>query len=725
MNAKKSTYNTIILINFVPPYSGLRKPLKDQFTTICILFYCIVCHSAQKSFPVGQMLSQMHTMEWLIHWMQTWKPTKVELLPHEIIMDESSALIGAAVMVFTQDKSTFQYIDRCINLKLKKNVDLPECYIRIDRSHFVKSIHRNLRKGDAKTTRLLRGVLGYLISCSDLREFEKIMKYVFTLIRNKFISTSVAEAISKLVQLVRTHELIIDELFLEFDGIDGNVDAEENVDTKFDGIDENVDAEFEMVQGDSVADVTSHKHTSSYRWVMSFYDSVEISGDDMPQNIYFAPKFEKYLIHTFVRSPLWSNLMMKEFNSENDYATSTPVKNEFKTIKKLLDFKKYRVDSFMNRHFSYLNGQMKIRKAVQNEKVSLEQRKRSNSFDVCDLKKPQIRRSSSLNNLSMRYSDSESDDALIMEDWRNKVKNSSQLPKSTRSRRAVNSILSKHDPEYFRSDIKLLTNGYESPSFFTWNTCCFDSIYPIMCVAYSDYDLKQQFSSDDPFSTFIRGILEAPKSLTQLYNLRNEILYEIFSSDAYLLSNNIKETAKPNVTKKKMKIYIDCHTGLAGFFSMLNIASYVENGICKCGEIRNARFPLIQLKVNFRKPIDLTNIQDNIIQHNKERVCDMCQCPVEVTRNLQDIIAFEVEPPIKMMNISAIGDIQDSIILQNQQFDLFGVIEFIPGIKHFVAFVKRKNELWERFDDLKNARIIRVDPARENVDPFMLFYKKN
>lgn len=47
-------------------------------------------------------------------------------------MDESAALIGAAVAVFTQDKNTFQYLDRCVNVLLKKNAELPKCYIRID-----------------------------------------------------------------------------------------------------------------------------------------------------------------------------------------------------------------------------------------------------------------------------------------------------------------------------------------------------------------------------------------------------------------------------------------------------------------------------------------------------------------------------------------------------------------------------------------------------------------
>lgn len=156
----------------------------------------------------------------------------------------------------------------------------------------------------------------------------------------------------------------------------------------------------------------------------------------------------------------------------------------------------------------------------------------------------------------------------------------------------------------------------------------------------------------------------------------------------------------------------------------MNIASYIEDRICECEEVRSVRFPLIQLRVDFRKPIDLSNIQDNIIEHNRDRWCAECERPVKATKNVQNIVAFEVEPPEKMLNISAIDEIQNSIILHNQKFDLFGVIEFIPGLKHFVGFVKRKNELWETFDDTQN-KVARVDPAKENINPFMLFYKKN
>lgn len=261
-------------------------------------------------------------------------------------MDESAALIGASVAVFTQDKTTFQYIDRCVNV-------------------------------------LLRNVI---------------------------------KARDRLLQIVATHHTIVEALFSEITETEPN--PEKSSDTNSE---------------DFSSDLKSHKDTSSYRWVISVFNSVQIGESDMPENIYHSSRFEKYLIHTFVRSPLWSNPMLHEFEWNYDYATSTPVESEFKTIKSLLNFKKYRVDAFLKKRLEHLSGQMKIAKADQNQKRNLDNtsvRKRSDSLDMIELKKNQSRRSASFQEISMDsldFLDSTADNSLeIYEDWRNKVKRSSQ-----------------------------------------------------------------------------------------------------------------------------------------------------------------------------------------------------------------------------------------------------------------------------------------------------------
>lgn len=136
-------------------FTGLRKPLKDQVTTSPLLLYQIVCHgsSGRVSFPVGQMVSQAHDMEWLTHWLRVWihqvqqQFRKQKTIVNECVLDESAALIGACVAAFTQGKTTVQYIDRCMQVLLHNRGELSECFMRVDRSHFVKSVHKNLKKG--------------------------------------------------------------------------------------------------------------------------------------------------------------------------------------------------------------------------------------------------------------------------------------------------------------------------------------------------------------------------------------------------------------------------------------------------------------------------------------------------------------------------------------------------------------------------------------------------
>lgn len=74
-------------------------------------------------------------------------------------------------------------ITLCMESLLNKS-EPPKCFIGIDRSHFVKSILRNVRKGFKKTVNLIRGVLGYLIACSDLAESKRIVYALFTIISN-------------------------------------------------------------------------------------------------------------------------------------------------------------------------------------------------------------------------------------------------------------------------------------------------------------------------------------------------------------------------------------------------------------------------------------------------------------------------------------------------------------------------------------------------------------
>lgn len=156
------------------------------------------------------MLSQNHSMNWIHFWLSQWVRDINIKAQLEIVMDGSAALIGAAIAAFTQCRTTNDYLSACMD-SLKNGKSPPETLMRIDRSHFVKSIHRNVRKGFSKTVKLIRGVLGYLISCENFAENERIIHALFTLIRNEFNSPAVKECANMLRNLVMTHK--VDDIF--------------------------------------------------------------------------------------------------------------------------------------------------------------------------------------------------------------------------------------------------------------------------------------------------------------------------------------------------------------------------------------------------------------------------------------------------------------------------------------------------------------------------------
>lgn len=123
--------------------------------------------------------------------------------------------------------------------------------------------------------------------------------------------------------------------------------------------------------------------------------------------------------------------MINEFESNNKCATSTPVENEFKNLKKLLHIRTKRVDIFGKKYIEYVDGQMKFKKAKQ-ESPKAESplpkcsRPGSNSFDTFEPSRSYPRRSSFGEAVNSYSSE---DDLQIMENWRNKVKKSSHALK--------------------------------------------------------------------------------------------------------------------------------------------------------------------------------------------------------------------------------------------------------------------------------------------------------
>lgn len=522
--------------------SGLRLPIKDQPTTSPIFFYAVTCHGTKRSFAVAQMLSQLHTIEWIRLWLSIW--LEDNHLPDEVIIDESAALMGAVISAFTQFETTNDYISACTGALLGDS-ELPRTFVRIDRSHFVESIIRNVCKGFQKT-----------ITCSDYKEAANIIYALFTVICNEFISPCVEECVNLLRQLVGTHN--VDEFNVLIEKV-------KNEDPK------DIQAVWEAEDVKINIRDKSLKKTLSYGWVQNILKSIKISDEKEKENMYFAPEYKKYLLRTFVRLPLWSNIMLEKFSSRNTCATSSPSENTFKEIKKLLNLtKKKRVDVLVDKNISKLSGHLKIGVAHQKNQSALSQmatrKRRSASTDGPVLRKrsrPSYFDEKSIGNTDSNISiDTNSECESTnkeqpVENWRNKnVQRAAPIVITKEKRRSQRSILSKHDCEYFRSGLTMLKNGYDTSKLATEYTCSFDSIYVIFgiaCLEYKSAEAKY-LNTDSLFSQFLQEVVKGKKRTTEAYQTRNDILDKNFSSEYYSNSENIK------IDNHMMKL-INCHTG--------------------------------------------------------------------------------------------------------------------------------------------------------------------
>lgn len=103
-----------------------------------IFLYVLIMKTQENesSIPVSQMISESQTMDTIYQWLQAW--SKFNPVPNEINLDDSSALIGAAIKAFTKHDSTAMYVEDSYK-KLDDDRELSDtCYVRIDTSHFIK-----------------------------------------------------------------------------------------------------------------------------------------------------------------------------------------------------------------------------------------------------------------------------------------------------------------------------------------------------------------------------------------------------------------------------------------------------------------------------------------------------------------------------------------------------------------------------------------------------------
>lgn len=108
-----------------------------------VFLYVMMCYREDgSSIPLCHMLSEVNTQENISMFLKQWLSGKSA--PNECVSDDSAAILGAVVTNFTGFISTNSYLQNCFNIlegDNHNNIRIP-CYIRLDKSHFVKNLYR-------------------------------------------------------------------------------------------------------------------------------------------------------------------------------------------------------------------------------------------------------------------------------------------------------------------------------------------------------------------------------------------------------------------------------------------------------------------------------------------------------------------------------------------------------------------------------------------------------
>lgn len=303
-----------------------------------VFLYTIMLKTDGKSVPIAQMLSQDQSSEQIIMFLtKTFKDLK---LPSEVVCDESKALLKALSTTFTGYGQIEGYVTACMSSILNGTAP-PKCYLRIDRSHFVKNVEKKIKSRDSRKRKLYRGVIGYLIKCDSFESARKIISDFFTVLLNENdgldeegepLPSEVAKG--KLLTLCSTHNESLDY------ADDSDTSEANEIDTN-DGLNVNVDT----------------------KWIQEIIEAIPIKkkSKECHENLYYDPKATKMYVKLFSTIVMWSNVMNAKFKSTQEAATSSDIESFFKSLKYgILKRKMYPVNEFLEHYIDFANAEIKL-----------------------------------------------------------------------------------------------------------------------------------------------------------------------------------------------------------------------------------------------------------------------------------------------------------------------------------------------------------------------------
>lgn len=650
---------------------------------------------ANQNMSICQALSQRQSSDFISHVLNNWKNSAVTngRVPHEIVMDNSSALLLACVRSFTFCGTTNNYLSDCFD-SLLRGTEPPHCFIRLDRSHMVKIIAdlKCLKTEDKRKQKLFRRIFGFLMKNDDIKLANNIIRGIFILLFNKYENEKhVKDAKISLKNVADKHALVeLEEPYNEFDT--HMIETEVSNRSKFHSW---------------VAALAKDVKAHCVNEALNTSDSIneKENSEELIDNIYYAPHLEDPFIELLATLPLWSNVMNHQFGSNNFCPSSSMTEVEFKNIKRLVfnGQRSIRVDTFVRHHIQHVNGTMKLALA-ENKKVQMIE-------DANTKEENAVSASGSSENIFV--------DEMQQEIWRDKnddIKVNTNKFKFVK--RCRTSILEPHRP--ISRKVPILKNGHKktgtkkgnTPYTVTLKTCSFDSVFHAFAACYFDIDaFKQRVESDNSrFSRLMKTALDL-QDKAQTYTERDEILFELFP-----------ECFK--VSTETITVF-DCEMSIATMFMRLCqhfeiLNSLEEHKYCdKCEKsLEKVQKTFVPTNLN---NVNIEQLQESIVQ-NFATKSNCAACGERLTKLLEynNIVAidFEKTQPKEVYYVD-FANISNQIYLNNRKYALKAVIDYIDNIEHFVTHVLRNDNKWETFDDLHIDHTLK--PAAR-IHPVLLFY---
>jgi len=346
----------IITISFDATGGCVRKIKRNEnIYSGPIFLYEGVMSIDQHTFTVMSMLSEHHDTLSISIWLNRWLRCGVKSLK-VVISDQSIALMSALTQAFTQYKSLDQYLQVCFSIiVLKKEEELPKCFIRNDVNHFVHLISQWKEVKDSKFVRtkelIIRG-MGLLILCTCIYEAEKILDAIFTIILSKFDGPILSDAcnsvadtpcaekkkfLAKLISNKKNYLEFVEQLYDECHQTNDDVYCNDD-------------------------DIASTTLDSFKQWAQSIADKARENTQEIIgqfDNAQFLPSLESRIVNAMKFFPCWSGIMRDTFGYGTKTASSSRIEGNFNQLKNRLfknEILPLRIDTFLEKLLIYYKG---------------------------------------------------------------------------------------------------------------------------------------------------------------------------------------------------------------------------------------------------------------------------------------------------------------------------------------------------------------------------------